>query len=50
MTDIFIVEDVGRPEIKPVVAGGVVVNVAIINHDTAKLIAKIKRLFEERKG
>ena len=45
----FIVDDVGRPEIRPVVTGGIVVNVAIINHDTAELIEKIKRLFEERK-
>jgi len=50
MTDVyFIVDDVGRPEINPVVTGDVVVNVAIINHDTAELIAKIKQLFEVRK-
>jgi len=45
----FVIDDVGRPEINPVVTGDVVVNVAIINHDTAELIAKIKQLFEERK-
>jgi len=48
MTDVyFIVDDVGRPEIKPIVTSGVVINIAIINHDTAELIAKIKQLFED---
>jgi len=46
---LFIVDDVGRPETKPIVTSGVVINIAIINHDTAELIAKIKRLSDGRK-
>jgi len=46
---LFIIDDVGRPETKSIVTSGVVINIAIINHDTAELIAKIKQLFEERK-